>query len=309
MNLAHVHIILNHVPTIGSVTGLGIFIVALVRGHETLKRVSLGVFAVLALLTIPVYLTGKTAESMILDNPDLQAVMITRHEDAALLAFTVMLVTGALAWFGLWQFRRISRLAGWNLGVVLVLSTLTVLLMARAGTMGGEIRHEEIRPDGAVVASAGWFTAASVGDFVNNSTWIWPAAEDLHFIGLSLLFGVVALINLRMLGLMRQVSFAAFHRLLPWGFLGLILNTVTGMMFFIALPDQYIDNIAFHWKMGLLVLAGFNLLYVTMFDQPWAVGPGEDAPLSEKAIAVSAIVLWLGVIYFGRMLPFLGFAF
>jgi len=309
MNLAHVHIILNHVPALGSVVTLGLFIVALARGHEMLKRVSLGLFSFLALLTIPVYVTGKVAQATIVDNPLVSQVLIVPHEDAALQAFMMMMLTGAFAWFGLWQFRRIARFAAWNLGIVLLLGALTVVFMVQAGTMGGAIRHDEIRSGDEVTPAVGLLTAASVGAFVNDSTWIWPAAEVLHFVGLSLLFGVVALINLRMLGAMKEASFAAFHRLLPWGVLGSAVNTVTGMMFFIALPDQYTDNIAFFWKIGLMTLAGLDLLYVTAFDQPWAVGPGVDAPVSEKAIAASAIALWIGVIYFGRMLPFLGFAF
>jgi len=68
-------------------------------------------------------------------------------------------------------------------------------------------------------------------------------------------------------------------------------------------------NFAFYWKIGLLVLAGFNLLYLTVFDGPWSVGAGVKAPVRVKAMAASAIVLWAGVMYFGRMLPFLGDSF
>jgi hypothetical protein len=41
----------------------------------------------------------------------------------------------------------------------------------------------------------------------------------------------------------------------------------------------------------------------------WALGKGEDAPSSAKLVAASQIFLWVGVIYFGRMLPYLGGAF
>ena len=48
----------------------------------------------------------------------------------------------------------------------------------------------------------------------------WPALETLHFIGLTLLIGVVLLIDLRMLGVMKNVCFPSLHRLLPWALLG-----------------------------------------------------------------------------------------
>jgi hypothetical protein len=81
------------------------------------------------------------------------------------------------------------------------------------------------------------------------------------------------------------------------------------MTFFIAAPEQYTKNVAFYWKMIFVVLAGINVLYFMLLDEPWAVGAGDDAPLTAKLVAASAIFLWLGVLYMGNMLPFLGNAF
>jgi hypothetical protein len=159
-----------------------------------------------------------------------------------------------------------------------------------------------------VEPSSGVLTAASIAELVNQRIWLWPAMETLHFIGLWLLFGVIVLVNVRLLGGLTQTPYAALHRLLPWAALGLGLNTVTGMMFAIANPGQY-ANPVFYWKIGLLVLAGINLIYLTVFDGPWEVKAGDRAPVRVKAMAASAIVLWMGVMYFGRMLPFLGDAF
>ena len=112
------------------------------------------------------------------------------------------------------------------------------------------------------------------------------------------------MIDLRMLGVMKDVAFPALHRLLPWAILGFGTNLVTGMLFFVASPEQYVGNIAFVWKMILVMLAGANALYFTLFDEAWVLQPGDDAPFTAKAVAVSAIALWLGVLYFGSMLPF-----
>ena len=135
---------------------------------------------------------------------------------------------------------------------------------------------------------------------------MWPTLESLHFIGLSLLIGTVLVINLRVLGFMKQVSLDAIDRLIPWGVLGFGLNIVTGMLFFIAVPQQYTQSVAFFWKAGLIVVAAFNGLYFTAFDQTWAMEPGGDAPVLSKAMALSAFVLWVGVMYYGSMLPFIG---
>jgi hypothetical protein len=97
--------------------------------------------------------------------------------------------------------------------------------------------------------------------------------------------------------------------LLPWGVLGFGINLVSGMLFFITQPEQYIENIALQWKVVLIVLGGINVLYFTIFDHAWTLQPGEDAPLSGKVMAVLTIAVWVGVIYLGRMMPFIGGSF
>ena len=316
MNLAHLHLFLNHFPTIGTAIGIGLFLVSLVARNDDLKRASLGVFFVIALLALPAYLSGNAAQAVIKGRPGVSYALVARHQDAALPAFVFMEITGLVAWFGLWQSRRVSRPARWNVSTVVLLSIVTFGLMTRTATMGGEIRHPEIRSsqettatDGTTGSEMEWLKSASIASFVIGRTWVWPASETLHFIGLCLLFGVVLLVNLRMLGMMKSVPVRALHRLLPWGILGFGINAVTGMLFFIATPEQYTQNVAFHWKVVLIVLAGINVLCLTMFDEVWALGPGDDAPLALKVIAACAIFLWVGVIYCGRMLPFLGNAF
>ena len=60
-----------------------------------------------------------------------------------------------------------------------------------------------------------------------------------------------------------------------------------------------------------LVIAGLNvLIFMVLFSRrTLEVGPGEDAPFAAKAIAVVSLVSWFAVMYFGRMLPYLGDAF
>jgi hypothetical protein len=58
-----------------------------------------------------------------------------------------------------------------------------------------------------------------------------------------------------------------------------------------------------------ILLAGADVLYLTWKDDLWNLGPGDSPPSMVKVLAASQIVLWVGVIYFGRMLPYLGNAF
>ena len=314
--VGHVHFWLNHFPTIGVLVGLGLYVAALLTKSTDLKRASLVIFLGIALLSLPTYVTGNAAQEALCatppdspcPEPGISRAVIQAHEGAALVAMAFMELTGALAWLALWQLRRNSRVPGWNLTAVLLVSLATFGMMTRASDLGGQIRHPEVQPPG-VAATIPPPIARTVGTFVTDVPWIWPTCETLHFVGLCLLFGVALVVDLRMLGTFRSVSFAALHRLMPWGILGFGLNFITGMMFFVGDPGQYTQNIAFQWKLALILLAGINVLYFTVFDEPWALKPGENAPLTAKFAAASAIVLVVGVMYFGRMLPFLGNAF
>jgi hypothetical protein len=308
MDLAHIHLLLNHFPVIGSIIGGGLFLLSLITKSDDLKRASLVVLLGVALISIPTYLSGNGAQDAVKSMPGVSKSLIEAHEGAALVALGFMEVTGAFAWLGLWQFRRLARVPGWNLGVILILTLVTLGLMARASNIGGEIRHAEIRA-GQETATTETGLARRVGSFVTENRWMWPTCETLHFVGLSLLLGVVFLVDLRVLGVVKGVSFASLHRLLPWAALGFGVNVVTGMLFFVGIPGQYIHNTSFYWKVALVMLAGLNAVYFTLLEEPWALGPKEDAPLRIKIAAASAMVLWIGVLYCGSMLPFLGNAF
>jgi uncharacterized membrane protein len=194
---------------------------------------------------------------------------------------------------------------------VLLLGVLTLAVMAGAASLGGEIRHPEIIVGAPTTGAAApsWLNASVIQELVLNNVWLWPSLEALHFLGLAVLFGVLVLVNARLLGWMPTVDYRSLHRLIPWAVLALGVNIVSGMMFFIATPEQYADNISFHWKMAIFMLAGANLLYLTESEAPFRLGANDSAPLMAKTMAVSAILLWIGVMYFGRMLPFIGGAF
>ena len=188
-----------------------------------------------------------------------------------------------------------------------MLAIVTFGLMARAANIGGHIRHPEILAEGTSAPVPGWpRTAAAGAALVLDNPWVWPICEIFHFVGLCLLFGVVLLVNLRLLGFVKGVAFADVNRLLSWAMVGLGINIVTGMLFFLAAPGQYTQNPAFVWKIGLILIAGVTLLYPTMGDRAGESTSEDRAPLVGRIIAAGSICLWIGVIFLGRLLPYLG---
>ena len=316
MDPTHLHLLLNHIPTVGFGIGIALFLVGLVARSNDLKQAGLVVFVGVALMAIPTYATGNAAQMTLQDRGEITdettegivtLSLIETHEGAAFLALGFMELTGALAWLTLWQFRRTVRLSSGMAGTLVVLSIVTMALMAQAANIGGLINHPEIRGAEEATTFAGHMGRV-VGDYVRDTPWTWIAAETLHFIGLTMLVGVILLIDLRVLGFMKQLPFSALDRLLPWAMLGFALNVFTGMLFYAAAFGQYANNPAFFWKMIFVLLAGANTLYFT-FDRSWALDGGRDAPALSKFAAMSAMFLWVGVMYWGSMLPFIGNAF
>ena len=99
--------------------------------------------------------------------------------------------------------------------------------------------------------------------------WGWPTCETLHFIGLSLLLGCIGVVDLRMLGVGKSMPGGPVHKLVPWAIAGFLINAVTGALFFIGAPHQYIKNVAFLFKMLFLVVASAasSTKPVTRFSQ------------------------------------------
>jgi hypothetical protein len=142
--------------------------------------------------------------------------------------------------------------------------------------------------------------------------WIWPLCETLHFMGLALLMGVVGVLDLRMLGMAKELPLGPLQRLMPFAILGFAINLITGCLFFAGDPFQYIHNVAFAFKLIFIGLAGVNviLFYVTgLYRRVDSVAAGHDVPVAAKVAAAASLFFWTGVMYWGRMLPFIGNAF
>jgi hypothetical protein len=160
-------------------------------------------------------------------------------------------------------------------------------------------------------AFAIWLRSTEISQSIRVLPWLWPVCEIVHFIGLSLLVGVVGFFDLRLLGVMRQVPLNAAWSLMPWGKVGFGLSAITGAIFFIGAPDQYVNNVAFYGKVAFLAIAGLNAgFFERVYGATVAASSAmTTTPRAFKAIAVVSIVSWFFVIYWGRMLPFVGNAF
>lgn len=307
---SHAHIILNHIPTAGFVFAIAFFIAAFVANNDGLKRGSLVLFVVCSVIGVPTYVAG-TAAMWALTQPaiadsDISLAVINSHRDMALWTMVGLAFTGAVAWIELWRSRHRGSLSKMSLNLVMLFAIITLGVMAETGHRGGLINHPEIRTATDVLATdpaAG--ISPALETLAAEMMWFVPW-QIVHFFGYCLIFGAVVAVVMRVLGFWKSVSFAATHQILVLGFLGVLLNVVSGM--FMMMADSYryvVGDIGFAPKMAFITIGAIAVLYFSLSGRLWNVKPGEDAPAAAKWVAALVFLAWAGVIVFGRMLPYL----
>ncbi len=147
MNSVHLHLLLNHIPVLGTIFGLLLFAIALWKHSEDLKRAALGLFVIAAIAAIPTYVSGEPSEDAVKSLPGVGYSLIERHEDAAAIALGGVLALGIAALAGLAVFRHQRRVPPWFCVMTLLGALLVSGAMSWTGSLGGQIRHSEIRPD------------------------------------------------------------------------------------------------------------------------------------------------------------------
>jgi len=302
---SHVHMILNHFPTVGFVITLAFFVISLVTKNVIMQRASLVGFTICGVLGAPTYATGAAA-MWALTQPELPNVtkpVIDAHRDFAMWSLFGLAATGITAYFQIWRYRYKGVLSDTALKTILVFAIITLGIMAETGHRGGFINHPEIRTVEMPTSQAD-FLSPSIELLINNVIWFVPW-QTVHFFGYSLVFGTVTAVALRILGFWKSVPFSAVHRFLPLGVFGVTMNIFTGMLMLMADTFRYVNEVTFIPKMFFLPVGAIAVIYFSLSDDLWKIKAGEDAPILAKWVAVLVVLSWIGVIMGGRLLPYL----
>jgi len=145
VDAAHIHLLLNHIPILGTIFGLLLLIYGMWRNSDQVKRASLGAFIITALITIPVYLSGDGAADIVRNLPGVSVDIIMQHDDSATITLTAIEILGAVSLLSLWLSRRFLELKRWMTLSVLTLAVISSGLGAWTGNIGGQVHHPEVR--------------------------------------------------------------------------------------------------------------------------------------------------------------------
>jgi hypothetical protein len=152
MSGVHLHLLLNHIPVLGTIGALLLLIFALWSKSADIRRAAMGGFVLIALLTIPVYMTGDAAKDAVRGLPGVTRPLVQEHEDAALFAMISASLTGVIALFAMFMEKRRPQMARPLTIAVLIVALWSTSVLVRVSYLGGLVRHTEIRP--AATASA-----------------------------------------------------------------------------------------------------------------------------------------------------------
>jgi uncharacterized membrane protein len=150
MNDAHLHMVVNHFPIIGTILGLGILIASIILRNKTVQNVGYCLFIIAAIFGAVSMSTGEGAEEIAEKLPEVTHQIIHEHEEMAEKLIIFLYILGVTSIVGLYfNLKKHSKASIFSY-LVAIISLATVYLAKETGTTGGEIRHTEIRNDSGI---------------------------------------------------------------------------------------------------------------------------------------------------------------
>jgi len=152
-----------------------------------------------------------------------------------------------------------------------------------------------------------WPVSAALRGENPGTEWLFPIVETLHVMALTIVFGSIAMVDLRLLGLASRDSRVSrlSDEVLPWTWIAWCTAAVFGTLMFMAKATTYAGNLQFRLKFVCMALAAVNMLIFQFgaYRQVarWDTG---TTPVSAKVAGAASLSLWIGVVFFGRWVGF-----
>jgi len=136
-----------------------------------------------------------------------------------------------------------------------------------------------------------------------SSDWGYSILLTLHSLGLGLLVGLLLVIDLRILGLLRALPLASLRRLMPWVWIGFVVNAISGVLLFMA--DATKDYYANSFRIKLVCIAVGVAIAVYLNARVLREDHTGELPRSAAVLAYASLASWTGAIVAGRLIAYL----
>jgi hypothetical protein len=153
-----------------------------------------------------------------------------------------------------------------------------------------------------------WLDETSLAIFIRESGWAFPALESIHVVALTLVVGLIAIVDLRLLGLAsakRPVT-ELCREVLPWTWAAFVVALIAGIGMFVSQPLTYYANTSFRLKLLFLLFAAVNMAVFHLLTYP-GVAQWDSArriPLRARLAGGISLACWLVIVFLGRQIGF-----
>lgn len=158
-----------------------------------------------------------------------------------------------------------------------------------------------------------WVDAFPTSIAIRESIYGYPYLLTAHAVSMALFAGLIVMMDLRLLGFAyrRTPLSQVQQRLFPWQMSTMVLASLTGLVLLYGQPMRYYGKAFFWIKMALMVAAGVNALafHRTTYRSVAAWDSDAVAPLGARVAGAFSLVLWAGVVAFGRLTAYNWFTY
>ena len=149
--------------------------------------------------------------------------------------------------------------------------------------------------------------ATSLAIWINESLLGYPLTLASHTAGLAIMVGINVMINLRVVGVTKNIPYSALYRLFKYAWAGLLINVISGFSLFSAQATWFVTNIAFLIKITAVAVGAILSVYLCVILKRSALSGagGVSTGLDAKLIAYVSLVVWLIAITGGRMIAYI----
>lgn len=135
--------------------------------------------------------------------------------------------------------------------------------------------------------------------------WVFPIVESVHILSFATLVGAIAVVDARLLGLLRHGAIEPLLRsTLPVALAGFCLAVASGLLLFVANAGELLANRAFVAKIALLMLAGLNAAAFHASAARAALRTSDPPGLAIRAAGAASLLLWAAVVVAGRLIAY-----
>lgn len=153
-----------------------------------------------------------------------------------------------------------------------------------------------------------WLEATPLAVAITESEWLFPTIETVHVLALTMVFGSIAMLDLRLLGVAsrNRGAMQMTNETLPWTWIAFVVAAISGALLFVSAATKYYDNVPFRIKVVLLAMAGVNMavFHLTGYRSVALWDRSLPTPRAARIASGLSLLLWVGVVFAGRWVGF-----